>query len=168
MSKEQNNSNTPKRFDFTALFEQKSEIKENTKETMNVPIDEVQKKWLMNDKIVDLFAQNIEKDQKLREKYAIILVTMLGITLIALITIFILVGCGILNYSDTTFNIFVTGGIAEIFALVSVIVKYLFKDNLTQALTIILENNNQQKNTYKSQQRYKKDVNKSSDKPREI
>lgn len=47
-----------------------------------------------------------------------------------------------MHYSDTTFNIFITGGIAEIFVLVRIIVKYLFKDNLTNALNIILENNN--------------------------
>ena len=50
-----------------------------------------------------------------------------------------------LIYSDSTFNIFITGGIAEVFVLVRVIVKYLFKDNLTNALNIILENNNQVK-----------------------
>lgn len=58
-----------------------------------------------------------------------------------MITIFILKGCGVLSYSDSTFNIFISGGIAEVFVLVRVIVKYLFKDNLTNALNTILENN---------------------------
>lgn len=116
------------------------------------PIDEVSKKWNMNERILELFADNIEKDQELKEKYAIILITILAIQLIALITIFVLKGCGVLSYSDSTFNLFITGGIAEVFVLVRVIVKYLFKDNLTNALNIILENNNQvkQKRNYKN------------------
>lgn len=96
----------------------------------------------MNDKIINIFVKNIDEDQKLRKRYATILIMILAIELIALIAIFMLKGLNILNYSDTTFNIFITGGIAEVFVLVRIIVKYLFKDNLTNALNIILENNN--------------------------
>ena len=103
---------------------------------------EFDNKWNMNNKIIELFANNIEKDQSLKGKYAIILIIILVIQLIALFVIFILKGCNVLSYSDTTFNIFITGGIAEVFVLVRVIVKYLFTDNLTSALNIILENNN--------------------------
>ena len=78
----------------------------------------------------------------MRQKYAVILIVILSIELSALILIFILKGLNILNYSDSSFNLFITGGIAEIFVLVRVIVKYLFKDNLTNALNIILRNNN--------------------------
>ena len=105
-------------------------------------LSEFDNKWNMNNKIIELFENNIEKDQKLRFVYAIILVVILG-------------------YSDTTFNLFVTGGIAEVFVLVRVIVKYLFKDNLTNALNIILENNNKSK--YK-----KKNNNKTSNKSRTL
>lgn len=101
--------------------------------------------WNMNNKIIELFENNIEKDQKLRFVYAIILVVILGLELIALITIFILSGCGVLKYSDTAFNLFITGGIAEVFILVKVIVQYLFKDNLTEALKIIITSNNNKK-----------------------
>ena len=106
------------------------------------PINEINKKWDMNDRIIDLFTENIEKDQELRQKYAVILIIILSIELLSLIVIFILKGAGVLNYSDSTLNLFITGGIAEVFVLVRVIVKYLFKDNLTNALNIILENNN--------------------------
>lgn len=100
-------------------------------------------------RIIELFERNIEKDQTLWFVYAIILVTILGIELIALVTIFILAGCGILSYSDTALNLFITGGIAEIFVLVKVIVEYLFKDNLTETLKIIITSNNK-KNNYKN------------------
>jgi len=96
----------------------------------------------MNDKIVQLFVDNIGQDQKWRSRYAIILLVILALELIALTTIFILKGVNILNYSDTTFNIFISGGIAEVFILVKVIVEYLFKDNLTEALKIIITMNN--------------------------
>lgn len=106
------------------------------------PINEINKKWDMNDRIIDLFTENINKDQELREKYAVILIIILSVELIALIVIFILKGANVLDYADSTFNLFITGGLAEVFVLVKLIVQYLFKDNLTNALNIILENNN--------------------------
>ena len=118
-----------------------TKINENNTEKI-IPINEINKKWDMNDRIIDLFIKNIGTDQDLRKKYAVILIVILSIELIALIFIFVLKGLNILNYSDSTFNLFITGGIAEVFLLVKVIVKYLFKDNLTNALNIILENNN--------------------------
>lgn len=132
----------------------KKEIKTKSNNIKKSSIDEVEQKWIMNDKIINLFVNNIKNDQILRNKYAVILIIMLGIMLLALITIFILVGFGILNYSDTTFNIFITGGIAEVFILVRVIVKYLFKDNLTNALNIILKHGNQTKNNNKYQNKF--------------
>ena len=128
------------------IFENKQKrniFKDNTE---NKPVDEINKKWDMNDKIIDLFAETIKKDISLKKVYAIILIIILALMLGALVTIFILKGLNILNYSDTTFNIFITAGIAEVFVLVKIIVEYLFKDNLSNALTIILKNNNPTKN----------------------
>ena len=51
-------------------------------------------------------------------------------------------GREVLNFSDSTFNIFISGGIAEIFVLVKTIVQYLFKDDLSELLKIILKANN--------------------------
>ena len=123
---------------------QKVETKETEEETKN--IDEVGKKWDMNEKIIGMFVKNIEKDQDLKGVYAKILIGILIIFLIALIIIFVLQGMNILNYSEVTFNIFVTGGIAEVFLLVRIIVKYLFNDNLTELLKIILRANNKSDN----------------------
>ena len=108
----------------------------------NKTIDEVSKKWNMNEKILETFVCNIAEDQKLKQRYATILISVLIFQLIALITIFVLQGIGLLSYSDVSFNIFVTGGIAEVYVLVRVIVKYLFNDNLTDLLKIILRANN--------------------------
>lgn len=128
---------------------------ENKPETLKddetkTTVSEIENKWNMNNRIIELFSKNIENDQTLKEKYAIILIGILTVQLIALIVIFILKGCGILDYSDATFNIFITGGIAEVFVLVKMIVQYLFTDNLTEALKIILRNNNQVKDEEKN------------------
>lgn len=122
-----------------SLNNKQEELKSNKPQKLS----EFENKWNMNNKIIELFANNIEKDQELKQKYSSILITILAIQLLALLIIFILKGVGVLSYSDSTFNIFVSGGIAEVFVLVRIIVKYLFKDNLTNALNIILENNNQ-------------------------
>ena len=141
-------------FDVLEKSKEKQEIEPEVK---NTPIDQVKKTWDMNDKIIELFVKNIDQDQKLRSKYAMILIIILGIELIALITIFCLKGVKILNYSDATFNIFISGGIAEIFILVRVIVKYLFKDNLGEVLKIIIETNNIKKiQKFKNHQNNKK------------
>ncbi len=140
--------------DYKLLILDSFEKKQEEKESKPQRLSEFDNKWNMNNKIISLFETNIEKDQKLRFVYAIILVSILGIELLALITIFILVGCEVLKYSDIAFNLFITGGIAEVFVLVRVIVKYLFKDNLTNALNIILENNN--KSRYKNNKKKNK------------
>lgn len=126
------------------IFDSKDKVTRvnESKNEKIIPINEINKKWDMYDRIIDLFIKNIDTDQKLRQKYAVILIIILSIELGALILIFILKGLNILNYSDSTFNLFIAGGIAEVFILVKVIVEYLFKDNLTNALNIILENNN--------------------------
>jgi len=129
--------------EVTKVFAKQKDVK--PQERVN-PVDEVQKKWDMNETILKLFTENIKQDQKLRNRYAMILIIILAVDLVALITIFILGGLEILKYSDTTFNIFISGGIAEVFVLVKVIVGYLFNDNLTDSLKIIIENNNNRKN----------------------
>ena len=65
--------------------------------------------------------------------------------------IFVCRGLNLLEFNDTTFNIFITATIAEVFSLVTIIVKYLFTDNLTKLLSNILtetkeENKNEQEN----------------------
>ena len=129
--------------DILNLFnsKDKEEVHEDTKSKQK-PINEINRKWDMNDKIVNLFADTIEDDKKIRNTYAIILLIILAIQLIALSVIFILTGANVLHYSDTTLNIYVTAGIAEVFVLTRVIVKYLFTDNISGALNTIIENNN--------------------------
>lgn len=115
----------------------KLDTEENTK-----PIDEATKKWNTNDRITNLFADKIEKDTNLKGTYAKILIGILICQLLVLNVLFVLKGCQLLQFADSTFNIFITGGIAEIFILVKTIVKYLFNDDLSELLKIILKANN--------------------------
>lgn len=124
------------------MFISKNEIIQNKEMEETKAIDEASKKWDTNDTITNLFADKIKKDTELKGKYAIILIIILIFQLVVLNFLFILKGLGSLEFSDTTFNIFITGGIAEIFLLVRTIVKYLFSDDLTELLKIILKANN--------------------------
>lgn len=129
--------------DIIKIFDKQNDLKSQEK---NNTIDEVNKKWNTNDRITNLFADKIEKDTKLKGRYAVILIGILIFQLIILNIIFILKGAGVLKFADSTFNIFITGGIAEIFVLVKTIVKSLFNDDLTELLKIILKANNYKAN----------------------
>lgn len=95
-------------------------------------------KWKVYKEIADIFTDRSKNDNKLKEKYSKILIIILSIQLLIMNVIFILRGANKLNFDDTTFNIFITATIAEVFSLVTIIVKYLFTDNLTQLLSNIL------------------------------
>ena len=45
-------------------------------------VSEIENKWNMNNRIIELFSKNIENDQNLKEKYAIILIGILTVQLI--------------------------------------------------------------------------------------
>lgn len=124
------------------MLDKKKNIKNIEEQEDAKAIDENRKKWNTNDKVLELFAIKIKKDTELKGKYAIILIGILIFQLIILNILFILKGREILIFSDTTFNIFISGGIAEIFVLVKIIVEYLFKDDLAELLKIILKANN--------------------------
>lgn len=113
--------------------------------------------WEVNNKVVKLFEENAKEDRELRRKYAKYLIIILAIELVFLNIIFILFGCGVLKYSEIVFDLFITGGIAEIFVLIKTIIKHLFKDNLTDALNTILETNNKKPNYYTKNKKKKTD-----------
>lgn len=121
------------------IFDKQEDLK--TKEENNA-VDEISNTWSLNTKVTELFETKIKNDTKLKRRYAMALIILLIVMVIALNVCFVLKGLGILNFSDSTFNIFITGGLAEIFVLVKIIVKYLFNDNLTDLLKLILDRNN--------------------------
>lgn len=147
---------------FNTNSSKKKEINDfNNKERAENTIDETSEKWNLNSKITNLFETKIESDTKLKRRYAMALIILLIITIVALNVWFVMKGLGILNFSDTTFNLFITGGLAEIFVLIKIIVKYLFDDNLTELLKLILDRNNQENksknNSFKKNNKNKND-----------
>ena len=143
MSKKNPAKGTEENLEFIMkLFENSKEIKKETNKEANKPVDELSNTWSLNAKVTELFETKINSDTKLKRRYAMALIILLIVMVIALNVWFVLKGIGILNFSDSTFNIFITGGLAEIFVLVKIIVTYLFNDNLTDLLKLILDRNN--------------------------
>lgn len=105
------------------------------------------RKWKIYEKIVDSFNERTDKDNVIKDKYSKWLFVILVIQLVALDLVFFLKGMHVLDLSDSTLNIFITASIAEIFALVTIIVNYLFTDKLTNLLGKILsdEDKNEKK-----------------------
>lgn len=148
MSKNKNNSNPAKHVDIENLFKNLKEKDKLTSSVATKPqnVDEVANKWVLNNKIMELFADKIKDDGELKGKYALALIIILIIQLLLLNIWFVLKGAGVLTFSDSTFNIFITGGLAEIFVLIRFIVKYLFNDNLTELLKLVIRMSNLEKN----------------------
>ncbi len=105
------------------------------------PFDETARRTEMDSQVINAFCEVIQKDTKLKITYGAILIVLLGFQLLALNVVFVLYGLNILEYSENVFQLFLVGTLGEIIALVTVIVKYLFKDNITKALDNILEKN---------------------------
>ena len=148
MSKNKSNSNPAKHVDIENLFKNLKEKDKLTSSVATKPqnVDEVANKWVLNNKIMELFADKIKDDGELKGKYALALIIILIIQLLLLNIWFVLKGAGVLTLSDSTFNIFITGGLAEIFVLIRLIVKYLFNDNLTELLKLVIRMSNLEKN----------------------
>lgn len=111
----------------------------------SLPFDESLKRFELDKQVVQLFTDNAKEDRELKKSYAFWLLKIFIAQLIAFNTIFIMVGFNFLKYSEKTFNVYVTGGIIEIISLVAIIVKYLFKDNITETLKNVLEKNKKDK-----------------------
>lgn len=94
---------------------------------------------------VNTFTDNAEVDRDLKKKYAGKLLWILVLQLAIFNLIFVLVGLNILVYEYNTINIYVTGGLIEIISLVAIVVRYLFKDNISKPLRDILEKNKKDK-----------------------
>ncbi len=114
------------------------------KEKQGIGLDEfvVKNKWQVYKDLVDVFKERNKNDNNLKKTYSKILIGILISQLIVMNIIFILKGAGVLQFADTTFNIFITATIAEVFTLVTIIVKYLFTDKLTDLLGNLLNDNN--------------------------
>lgn len=129
--------------DLYTKIKPKSKIK--YEEEQSKSLDEARTRVELDSKAINTFCDVIDKDTKLKKIYAIVLLVMLGLQLIATNVIIIFFGAGILYFSDKVFNLYISGSLIEIIGLVLIIVKYLFKDNITNSLKNILINNKSNK-----------------------
>ena len=121
------------------------EVKESIeKQKTDIKLDEyvARNKWQVYKDLVFIFKDRSSNDNDLKKKYSKILIQILINQLIVMNIIFTLKGLNILNFGDATFNIFITATIAEVFTLVTTIVKYLFTDKLTDLISRLLAENN--------------------------
>lgn len=100
-------------------------------------VDTIKNNFKLQNKVVSTHCDNITSDISIKKVYSTILLIILAVQFIVLDSIFVFVGLGSLKYSDISLNLFVTGGLIELIGLVTIIVKYLFKDNTTESLRII-------------------------------
>lgn len=120
------------------------EVKESIeKQRTDIKLDEyvVRNKWQVYKDLVFIFKDRSSNDNDLKKKYSKILIQILINQLIVMNIIFTLKGLNVLNFGDATFNIFITATIAEVFTLVTTIVKYLFTDKLTDLISRLLAEN---------------------------
>lgn len=104
-------------------------------------VDERIERFKLDSEVIHTFTDGIKGDKSLKKGYAITLIVIFIVQLAVFNIVFILCGCGKLSYNTTTLNIYITGGIVEVVALIKIIVSYLFKDNMTESLKSILEKN---------------------------
>lgn len=119
-------------------IEEVTESLERDEKSVDIEEYIAKNKWQVYKNIADIFTKRSENDNKLKKTYSLILVIILVVQLVAMNVIFILRGSNVLVFSDGTFNLFISATIAEVFTLVTIIVKYLFTDNLTNLLNDIL------------------------------
>lgn len=94
----------------------------------------------LEDIINNIYNKNANTDRKTKSIYAYVLLGMLCFQTIATTAIFVCKGLNILKYSDSTFNIYISGTMIQIVLLVEIIVKYLFTDNLSAIIKNMLDN----------------------------
>lgn len=102
-------------------------------------VDKIKHYLKTQGKVTDAFTNNAKTDRSLKKIYGGCLLFLLIIQLIAVNVIFVLGGLNILKYSDTTFNIFITGSLIEIAVIVRIVVKYLFTDNISKTFNNMME-----------------------------
>lgn len=104
-------------------------------------IDEATERLKLDSEAIHSYTANVEADIELKKKYATWFIVIFVIQLLAFNVIFILVGARVLKFTENTLNIFIVGGFAEIISLITIIIKYLFRDNFSKSLSDILEKN---------------------------
>ena len=104
-------------------------------------LDEAKERLLLDSEVIHAFTDSMKEDQKLKKIYASILLVVFIVQIIAFNVFLAFIGLGILDFDNSTLNIYIIGAILEMIFLIKIIVSYLFKDNITIPLSNVLEKN---------------------------
>lgn len=139
IEKTKNNCYSKKLENIFLSLQDKDKAKDDMEDSQ--PFDEVTERYKLDAEVIHSFTDTVKEDRTLKKGYAISLIIIFVVQLFVFHFIFILSGCKILKFNDSTFNIYVGGSIIEVIALIKIIVQYLFKDNISQSIDSILEKN---------------------------
>lgn len=93
------------------------------------------------------FLKNAKSDRFWKSIYAGVLLLVLVAQIYWLNDIFLKVGRGELIYDESTFNIYITASLIEVIAIVKLVVKHLFHDNISSSFKNVF---NESKSNYNS------------------
>lgn len=81
-----------------------------------------------NNRFYKLKNDNLETDINLKKKYAYWLIGVMILQLLVMNAVFVGVGLEKIKYSDYVLHLYISGTLLELFGLVLIITKYLFKN----------------------------------------
>lgn len=120
------------------LFEDVDEEDAIKDDATSMDYEKIKNNFELQNKVVNSFCDNISSDIKIKKRYSLCLIIVLAIQFFILDYIFLEVGLKKLEFTDFTLNLFISVGFLELVGLITIIVKYLFNDNITESLRIIM------------------------------
>ncbi len=104
-----------------------------------ISYDEAEEKMKITKNTADEFIKNAKSDRRWKGIYAFFLLAMLIIQIFWLNGLFLKVGQGVLIYNESTFNIYITASLIEVIAIVKLVVKHLFHDNISASFKNVFD-----------------------------
>ncbi len=108
-------------------------------EEESISYDEAEARMKITKDTADEFLKNARSDRKWKSVYAFVLLATLIIQIYWLNKIFLNVGQKVLSYEESTFNIYITASLVEVIAIVKLVVKHLFHNNISASFKNVLE-----------------------------
>lgn len=101
--------------------------------------DEAEERMKITRDTAQEFLKNAKSDRRWKNIYAFVLLAMLVTQVIWLNDIFLKVGKEFLHYEESTFNIYITASLIEVIAIVKLVVKHLFHDNISASFKNVFD-----------------------------
>lgn len=100
-------------------------------------LQDIQERSRHHRTIINAWKQQQDQDRKMRKTYATWLMVAMSGQIVGINIIFILIGCGLLEFQRWTTNTFVMSVFAEVSAMALLVVKYLFPATSDKVLNLI-------------------------------